>query len=296
MIICILVLLIILLIVILTIFKKKSKTDDKLTIITGILDLGRDKLNGFGRPFSFYEERFKNVLKLDLPMVIYISRKSKHLVKERNPKKTKVIYIELEDLDKLPFINLIEKIRNNPKWYNQADWLSQSPQAKLKYYNPLIMSKLFWMHDTAITNPFNTKYFLWLDGGITNTVPLHQINYPKFEQNIIPYLNRFLLLTFNYTSNTEVHGFERKAMAKYAHTDFIKYVARATAFGGNVDTIKKIIPLYKELIYKTLTEGYLGTEESIYTLLCYLYPNLINRYKLPHAGCAPFFEFIKKSN
>ena len=47
-------------------------------------------------------------------------------------------------------------IRNNPEWYNQAGWLSQSTQARLEMYNPLVMSKVFLLNDAKIMDPFNS--------------------------------------------------------------------------------------------------------------------------------------------
>jgi hypothetical protein len=55
--------------------------------------------------------------------------------------------------------------RNKPEWKNRAGWLPESPQSKLEMYNPLVMTKIFWMKDVAKLNPLNTTYFLWVDAG-----------------------------------------------------------------------------------------------------------------------------------
>jgi hypothetical protein len=49
--------------------------------------------------------------------------------------------------------------------FNRQGWLRDSPQAKLKYYNPLVMSKLFWTIEASRLNPWKTDGFLFIDGG-----------------------------------------------------------------------------------------------------------------------------------
>jgi len=146
---------------------------NKLTIVTALFDLGREDLNsGFERSFEHYITAFLKLLNIDLPLVIYTTQYIADDViwKTRKPENTKVIIKSLEEFDTFPFKNQIDDIRNNPEWYNTVGWLKDSPQASLEYYNPLIMSKQFWLNDTTHFNYFNSDYFLWVDAGISNTI------------------------------------------------------------------------------------------------------------------------------
>ena len=33
-----------------------------------------------------------------------------------------------------------------------------------------MFTKMFMLNDSVITNPFDSEYFFWIDGGLTNTV------------------------------------------------------------------------------------------------------------------------------
>ena len=116
-----------------------------------------------------------------------------------------------------PFFNKIQEIRNNAAWRNSAGWLSESPQAALEYYNPMMFSKMFMLNDASIWNPFNTEYFFWLDAGITNTVPHSHLT----ENNILDKLHDKRMSLFGPSSDeikqiTKIVPSERKSPESFS--------------------------------------------------------------------------------
>lgn len=271
-----------------------------ITIVTGLWDLGRGDMNGWAkRDFQEYIDKFVDLLKTDCNMAIWIPKSLEKIVWENRKKENTAVYFkENEDFKTwFPFYNEIQKIRTSDSWINIAPWLSESPQAVLEYYNPIMMSKLFMVHDTSILNPFNSDYFFWIDGGLTNTVPTsyftEDLVIDKLEQYCDIY-NKFIHITYPYTSNDEIHGFEREKMAEYCKTDFVKYVARGGFFGGEKSIIEKINGFYYDILSSTLTSGYMGADECLFTILCHNYPELIHRYEIEGNGLLwPFFEHLK---
>ena len=142
---------------------------------------------------------------------------------------------------------------------------------------------MFLLNDVTIWNPFNTEHFIWLDAGITNTV------YEKYftENNVLnkltPYLDSFLFLSYPYEANTEIHGFDFNAMNRYAGKK-VEYVCRGGLFGGKKEVINQANGLYYSLLDKSLSEGYMGTEESIFSLMSYIEPEKYRRYALDGNG------------
>ena len=131
------------------------------TIVTGLWNLGRSDLKDFSRSFEHYLESFENLLKLDFNMCVFIPAELENFVTERrSPHNTKIYIKELTDIEKtVPNFDKIQKIRTNKGWLSQASWLEISPQAKLKYYNPVVMSKFMFVDESCKDNPFNTDYF-----------------------------------------------------------------------------------------------------------------------------------------
>jgi hypothetical protein len=271
-----------------------------LTVVTGIWDLRRDQAgDGFKRPFTHYIDNFIKLLQADVNMVVYIEKQYEQIVWEnRRPENTKVYIKEVEEFrTKFDFYDKVQDVRKNEKWYSQAGWLTQSTQATLEMYNPMVMSKMFMLHDVVCHNPFNTDYYIWLDGGITNTVHPGYFTHDKILDKIEPYLKSFLFLSFPYADNTEIHGFDRIGMNKFAQVPHVEYVCRGGLFGGHKDVIRDANATYYNLLGATLSEGYMGTEESIFTIMSYLEPEIYNRFMLESSALISYFaEQLKNDN
>ena len=268
----------------------------ELTVVTGLWNIGRPD-----RDFDFYINNFKKFLEIPIKMFIYVPQELEHIVWEkRSNENTYVKICEFEDLKDLynPHWDKTQEIRTNPKWYNQTGengWLKSSPQATLEWYNPIVQSKMFLLNNATIWNPFNNEYFIWLDAGITNTVYEKFFTESRALDNIIPYLSSFLFLSYPYEATDEIHGFDFKAMNRYAG-DTVKYVCRGGLFGGKKDVINQANATYYATLQQTLNGGYMGTEESIFSIMSYREPHIYDRYALDGNGLVVKFinELINK--
>jgi hypothetical protein len=277
--------------------KENVVNETNLTVVTGIWDLKRDQAGeGFKRPFSHYIDNFKKLLKTDVNMLIHIEKKYEHIVWEnRSPHNTKVVLKEVDYFrNNFDFYDQIQKIRNDESWVNSAEWLKNSTQATLELYNPMVMSKFFMLHDATCFNYFNTDYFLWIDGGLTNTVHEGYFTHDKVLNKITKYLKSLFFLSFPYVGNDEIHGFSREGMNKFCNKKYVDYVCRGGLFGGHKDFIKKHNSTYYEILRSSLSEEFMGTEESILTILSHKHPRDCSRYILDENGLVgKFFEALK---
>ncbi|NBQ17515.1 hypothetical protein EBU24_04310, partial [bacterium] len=195
-----------------------------------------------------------------------------------------------------PFFNQVQNIRNNPEWYNQAGWLKDSAQGSLEYYNPMVMSKMFLLHNAKIFDPFQSEYFYWIDGGISNTLSLGYFHKDQIIKKLIDLSDKFLFICFPYETQTEIHGFNINSMKQYAKSDTVNRVARGGFFGGNKNYISDANNLYYQLLQDSLNNGLMGTEESIFTIMTYLdtkyHFEMINGDGLIYT----FFENLQNTN
>jgi hypothetical protein len=266
-----------------------------ITIVTGIWDIGRDGLSeGWSRSYSDYMKRFDLVLDFDVNMIIYGDSKLQEIVsKKRDPNKTQFILRDVEWFRNNEFYNNIQTIRNNPEWKNLAGWLPESTQSRLELYNPLVMSKMFLLHDAKIMDRFDSKYMFWLDGGITNTVHPGYFTHDKVLDKLSKYISKFSFICFPYEANNEIHGFEFNKMNEIAGAK-VEKVARGGFFGGPKDSISEINGIYYNLLNTTLRDGYMGTEESIFSIMCYKNADLVNYFEIEGNGLVgKFFEDLK---
>jgi len=268
-----------------------------LTVVTGLWNINRP-----GRDFNHYIENFKNFLEFPCNMFIFIPKEYEYLVWEsRQKENTYVKVYELEDVKNLysPFWDKTQALRTNPDWYNQTGeggWLAGSPQAACEWYNPIVQSKMFMLHDVTIWNPFDTDKFIWLDAGITNTVYNKYFTENGVLDKISDYLSPFLFLSYPYESAGEIHGFKFDAMNRYAGSK-VEYVCRGGLFGGTKKAIHEANGMYYSLLDRSLSEGFMGTEESIFSIMSYLKPEMFRRYSLDSNGLiVKFTQAVVENN
>ena len=235
----------------------------KITLVTGLWDIGRGDLQeGWSRSYNHYLEKFRQLLQVNENLIIFGDEELLKFVGEnRKSENTQFILRKLDWFKNNEYYQMIQNIRTNPKWYNQVGWLTDSTQAKLEMYNPLVMSKVFLLNDAKILDKFNSEYLFWIDGGITNTVHPGYFTHDKVLDKLPKYIDKFTFITFPYEANTEIHGFEFNKICEYA------------------------------------TKQVMGTEESIFSVMIYNSPSIINHIEIESNGLVgKFFEDLKNDN
>jgi len=269
-----------------------------VTLVTGLWNIGRGDLQeGWSRSFQYYLEKFEQLLHVNENMIIFGDKElEKFVFKYRRVENTQFIHRELSWFKDNEFYTKIQSIRTNPEWFNQVGWLSDSTQAKLEMYNPLVMSKVFLLHDAKLLDKFNSEYMFWVDAGITNTIHPGYFTHDKVLNKIPKLVNNFHFVCFPYETNSEIHGFKYDVLCNIAGNKVNK-VARAGFFGGKKNVISEINSIYYGLMNNTLSKGFMGTEESLFTIMTYQYPNLITYSEIDGNGLmGKFFEDLKNDN
>jgi hypothetical protein len=269
-----------------------------ITLVTGLWEIGRGNLTeGWSRSFSHYLEKFDELLKVESNMIIFGDDELETFVKERrSDENTQFIKRSIDWFKNNEYYDKIQNIRTNSSWYTLSGWLQDSTQAKLEMYNPLVMSKMFLLNDARILDKFNSNSLYWIDAGITNTVHWGYFTHDKVLDKVRSLTNNFLFVCFPYEANEEIHGFEYSEIKKLTNSE-PNIVARGGFFGGNKHTISEMNVLYYNLLFETLNSGFMGTEESLFTILLYQNPQLIDYCEIEGNGLLyKFFEDLKNDD
>ncbi len=269
-----------------------------VTLVTGLWDIGRGDLQeGWSRSFQYYLEKFEQLLKVNENIIIFGDEELEQFVfKYRRLENTQFIRRDLSWFKNNEFYNRIQSIRTNPEWYGQVGWLADSTQAKLEMYNPLVMSKVFLLHDAKLLDKFDSEYMFWIDAGLTNTIHPGYFTHDKVLDKLPKLVKNFHFVCFPYETNSEIHGFKYDKLCDIAGNKVDK-VARAGFFGGKKNVISEINTIYYGLMNDTLSKGLMGTEESLFTIMTYQYSNLITYSEIEGNGLmGKFFEDLKNDN
>jgi hypothetical protein len=267
----------------------------EITLVTGLWDIGRGTLSeGWSRSFEHYKEKFSQLLQVENNMIIFGEPELEQFVWEHRDKSNTQFIIRNQSWFKTnEFYPLIQKIRKDPNWFNQSGWLKDSTQSQLEMYNPLVMSKIFLLHDAKLLDRFNSEYMFWIDAGLTNTVHQGYFTHDKVLEKLPKYIDRFSFVCFPYQASNEIHGFSYPKINEWAGSD-VKLVPRGGFFGGPKDSIGDINTIYYSTLKDTLSKGYMGTEESVFSIMLYKNYNLINYFEIESNGLVgKFFEDLK---
>jgi hypothetical protein len=133
----------------------------------------------------------------------------------------------------------------------------------------------------------------WIDAGLTNTVHWGYFTHDKVFDKLTKYVSKFSFICFPYDAEKEVHGFEYNKLNELAGAKVTK-VARGGFFGGPKESISDINGIYYNLLINTLKEGYMGTEESLFSIMVYKHSDIINYFDIEGNGLiSTFFENLK---
>ena len=266
-----------------------------ITLVTGLWDIGRGNMyDGWSRSFQHYLDKFEQLLSVNNNMIIFGESYLEEFVwRFRNRNNTQFIVRNKEWFKSTVPYDKIQQIRNSPNWYNQSGWLKESTQGSLELYNPLVMSKMFLLHDAKLLDQFNSEQMFWIDAGITNTVHPGYFTHDRVLDKLPKYIDKFTFICFPYKARNEIHGFSYPKINEYANKD-IQLVARGGLFGGPKHTIGDINSIYHGLLYDTINDGFMGTEESLFSIMMYRYYDLINYFEITDNGLiSKFTEDLK---
>ena len=266
-----------------------------ITLVTGLWDIGRGNMyDGWSRSFQHYLDKFEQLLSVNNNMIIFGESYLEEFVwRFRNRNNTQFIVRNKEWFKSTVPYDKIQQIRNSPNWYNQSGWLKESTQGSLELYNPLVMSKMFLLHDAKLLDQFNSEQMFWIDAGITNTVHPGYFTHDRVLDKLPKYINKFTFICFPYKARNEIHGFSYPKINEYANKD-IQLVARGGLFGGPKHTIGDINSIYHGLLYDTINDGFMGTEESLFSIMMYRHYDLINYFEITDNGLiSKFTEDLK---
>ena len=269
-----------------------------VTLVTGLWDIGRGNLQeGWSRSYEYYLEKFQQLLQVENNMIIFGDEELQKFVSQhRKQENTQFILRNLDWFKNNQYYDKIQKIRNNSNWFSQVGWLENSTQSKLEMYNPLVMSKMFLLHDAKILDNFNSEYMFWIDAGITNTVHPGYFTHDKVLDKLPKQIKDFHFICFPYETNSEIHGFRYNEMVYYSGKE-VNRVARGGFFGGKKNLISELNTIYYSLLHETLDRGLMGTEESLFTIMTYKHSDLISFSDIDGNGLInKFFEDLKNVN
>lgn len=247
------------------------------TLVTSLYDIGRDHLSGQEayRPFTKYLGWFKNMLKINAPMVCFIDSTLESYVKEHRPQNyaTTIIIRKFTDLSAYKYHDRIQTCIDNmhaqyedpktkPVYYNLC------PEFMTAKYQVILFSKFDFLKEVAKSNPYNSEYFIWLDAGIYYNLPPFNYEVPWPDPYKIKILgNKFLISNYNLDPSDTGPLHNIKSFLQSSDNRI-----RGHIFGGNKKAINRVHKLVWNEVDMALNMGVINNDQPIVHLTILRHP------------------------
>lgn len=265
----------------------------KTAIVTAIFDIGRDKWDNFTMSYHTYLWWMRNLLYLDTNLIIYTEEKFKNDIlnyrKEVDPKLEKTILI-IQPLETIEGYKTFFEPLNNLMTSEDFKKVVQFdvPEMTKPLYNVVMFSKLFYILDSHKRNLFDADMYVWADAGvIRNDKPEKNVRWPDLQK-------------INELDNNKVTFF---CHHPYVRVDSARYKDHALSQmryiqGGSVFVPKKcveeICELFKITALKSISDGYVGSDEKIFDFTYLTNPENYNLIKCGWREYIDLFTTNKK--
>ncbi|KAI3422483.1 hypothetical protein GPALN_012991 [Globodera pallida] len=150
-----------------------QQRNHSLTVVTALLDIGRDRWTQYGRTLHQYHQFMRNLLQLRVPMIVIVDEKSAEFVHRERARTdwgrwTKVVQLSPQQLPLAVFQKRISQLMEAELAHWRPEWdpaMRTHPEASQAEYVVVVNSKPYFLAQAAADNPFDSEFFVWLDAG-----------------------------------------------------------------------------------------------------------------------------------
>jgi len=165
-----------------------------MTIVTTLIDIRREEL-GDGRKISEYLEWFKETLKLNCNMYVFVEEKFVEFVMNNRPKNynTRIVVTSIEHSYYYKYINQMRQIVTSQE-YRVKIAHPNRVECVLPEYNVIQYSKFGWLDFAIDENKFSSSYFFWLDAGASRFFNNVDLTYPFKNEKLLEESNQKFII------------------------------------------------------------------------------------------------------
>jgi hypothetical protein len=243
--------------------------DMDITFCTFFFDINRSNWDTFAVHSNTYMHWFKNVLSLDINLHIQTEEKFIDVIREERKKidpefkKTIIKITKIEHLEAWKQYNsILEDLMFSDKFKQKV--CHNVPEMTKPLYNVLMFHKVHYLKEIIKTNPFDTKYFSWVDTGFIRDCswPINNQQWPCLDKlNLKNNKVRFFCINDDVIQGLSNTTKEDHCMSQMR---FLK----GTIFFLDKTCITRLCDLFDKNARQCIKDGFIGSDEKIFDL-CY---------------------------
>lgn len=246
-------------------------------IVTSLYNLSELKRDD-DRNWNTYLNWFSKTLQINCPFIIFAeSNLSNFIMKHRNENPTFIINQSLNEIPLYYLKDQIQSILDSDEYKkNMSD--CERIECKDAIYSVIQYSKFKWLKESSRINPFNSKYFFWLDAGASRFIDSSDMKneYPSQESiNQLEKIDNTFLLQYNFEYYTDLVNSCRLSLDYlWDNRSFIC----GSMFGGNAESIKIIDKEIDDVMNLMISHKCINNEQIALGYLCKNKEELFTRF------------------
>jgi hypothetical protein len=233
------------------------------------------------RPFEAYLHWFKDVLRINAPLIVYIPPQGEYsggydlrafVQAHRNSSKYPTL-IKIVPFKELPLYKEQKRI-------SEVMTKLDHPDPRLEFHHPeyiiTIYSKFHFLDEAIQENPFETRYFFWIDAGYFRSPPDESIEKPWPDPHKLRPLERGKILVQNYNLVPPKERSVLTLMASFEAREYLKGCSNeiiACFFGGLKESLRSFGQEVLSSLDWMLKDGLVNNEQQAMSLLIKAYPD-----------------------
>jgi hypothetical protein len=244
-------------------------------IVTSLHNLNEVKRED-DRSWNTYLEWFSETLKIKCPFIIFAdSDLSDFIMRYRDEYSTFIITEKMEEIPLYHLKDEIQSILDSEEYKNRMSDTNRV-ECKDSMYSVIQYSKFKWLKKSSEMNPFNSKYFFWLDAGASRFIEYSDIEYPcKESLEQLEQIDNTFLIQYNYEYYSDLVS--SKTLTKNYLWDNRSFIC-GSMFGGNSKSIEIIDKEIDEIVNYMLANKCFNNEQIALGYLCKQKEHLFTRF------------------
>jgi hypothetical protein len=265
----------------------------EFVIVSSLFNIQREGMDG--RTWEEYLKWFELTLKLKCPMILFVGDDVRTFIEEKRLSiPTEIIIQSITDI---PYYNLkgkIDKIIKSKK-YKQKISDPNRIECRHSMYSIIQYSKFKWLQRAIEENPFNSKFFFWMDAGASRFFEDYDLSKTYPSANGLDALNemgdKFLI-----QMNTEYYP--DLSNAESLPDEYLldsRSFTLGSFFGGTgIGILQVAKEIENILLNKMISNGFINNEQLALGYLLKTNPDLFVQYERYNRNHMDLFNELSK--
>lgn len=243
---------------------------EQATFVTALYDIGREKLEkkfNNHRSFSDYLTWFKTLLNQPFNLVIFVPKSLKEFVTSNRDKKYKTQIVEVE-FEQLPYYVMKNTFGSLMKSFENKD--HGKIETILPEYNVVTFSKFPFVEKVINEDPFNSKYFFWVDAGHFR----FDVNITEIDPYKLKVCDDKVVVSLIETHPKGLGPLNSDKIKEYLSS--IPNDINTSFWGGNKEQTLKVSKKYQDMVQRVVGLKAINNDQQILSLVIAEAPELFN--------------------